>query len=104
MAEDLEKLPAGWRREKSRATPSNDHSDTATHIEPAKFESRSDAKYWCVIKYPGSPIKEISTGQRERRSRAMPRKGLCAEGVLAQPKSKTPPEFGRGSLEGVGGR
>ena len=30
---------------------------TGPDIEPAKFESRSDAKYWCVIKYPGSPIK-----------------------------------------------
>ena len=76
---------------------------TGPDIEPAKFESRSDAKYWCVIKYPGSPIKEIGADESERRSRAMPRTGLCAEGVLAQPKSKTPPSR-TGFSEGVGGR
>ena len=36
---------------------------TGPDIEPAKFESRSDAKYWCVIKYPGSPIKEIGADE-----------------------------------------
>jgi hypothetical protein len=32
---------------------------TGPDIEPAKFKSRREAKDWCTIKYPGSPIKEI---------------------------------------------
>jgi hypothetical protein len=46
---------------------------TGPDIEPAKFESRREAKDWCVIKYPGSPIKEIGADGSERRSGAMPR-------------------------------
>jgi hypothetical protein len=48
---------------------------TGPDIEPAKFESRREAKDWCVIKYPGSPIKEIGADATKRLTRAMPRKG-----------------------------
>jgi hypothetical protein len=71
----------------------DDFIATGPDIEPAKFKSRRDAKDWCAQHYPGSPIYEIGADSSRRKSRAMPRKGLCAEGsslmrrrVLAQPK------------------
>ena len=53
---------------------------TGPDIEPAKFESRSDAKYWCVIKYPARPSKRSArTSQSVEaepcRGRALRRRG-----------------------------
>ena len=65
---------------------------TGPDIEPAKFESRSDAKYWCVISTPARPSRD-RRGRVRAWKRNLPRKFFFLEGVLAQPKSKTPPGF-----------
>jgi hypothetical protein len=32
---------------------------TGPDIEPKKFKTRREAKDWCKVHYPGSPIREI---------------------------------------------
>jgi hypothetical protein len=32
---------------------------TGPDIEPKKFKTRREARDWCTVHYPGSPIREI---------------------------------------------
>ena len=64
-------------------------------IEARKFESRREAKDWCVRLYPGSPIYEIGADSSKRRSRAMPLKGPLRRRGPRTPKIKTPAESDR---------
>jgi hypothetical protein len=39
---------------------------TGPDIEPMRFESRREAKNWCLAHHPGSPIKEVFRRPKER--------------------------------------
>ena len=45
-----------------------------TLISPARFKSRREAKDWCLMHYPGSPIREVGADGSERESGSRPRK------------------------------
>ncbi len=61
---------------------SNHFVVTGPDMAPAEFESRREAKDWCVTPYPGSPIHEIGVDSSMRLTRARPRKGpLRRKGV-----------------------
>ena len=62
-------------------------------IEARKFESRREAKDWCVRLYPGSPIYEIGADSSKRKTRAMARKGS------SHSQNQNPRRVGRGSLK-----
>ena len=66
---------------------------TGKDIEARKFESRREAKDWCVTHYPGSPIYEIGADSSKRITRAMPRKGLLRRRGPRTTKIKEPAEL-----------
>ena len=39
----------------------------APDIAPARFKSRREAKDWCLVHYPGSPIREVGADGSTRR-------------------------------------
>ena len=41
---------------------------TGPDIEAEKFKTRREAKDWCKVHYPGSPIREIVRRKRRRTS------------------------------------
>ena len=66
---------------------------TGKDIEARKFESRREAKDWCVTHYSGSPIYEIGADSSKRITRAMPRKGLLRRRGPRTTKIKEPAEL-----------
>ena len=74
---------------------------TGKDIEARKFESRREAKDWCVTHYSGSPIYEIGADSSKRITRAMPRKGPLRRRGPRTAKIKEPAESG-GISEGRG--
>ena len=46
---------------------------TGPDIEPMKFKSRPEARDWCKVHYPGSPITEIGPPGGKR---APPKRGV----------------------------
>jgi hypothetical protein len=42
---------------------------TGPDIEPKKFKTRREAKDWCKVHYPGSPIREIVPLRKRPRRR-----------------------------------
>ena len=66
---------------------------TGKDIEARKFESRREAKDWCVTHYPGSPIYEIGADSSKRITRAMPRKGPLRRRGPRTTKIKEPAEL-----------
>ena len=75
---------------------------TGPDIEPAKFESRSDAKYWCVIKYPGSPIKEIGADESSVEAEPCRGRAFAPKGSSHSQNQKLR-RVGRGSLKAWAG-
>jgi hypothetical protein len=67
---------------------------TGPDIAPAKFESRREAKDWCVAHYPSSPIHEIGADSSKRITRAMPRNEPLPRTELRTAKIKNPAEPG----------
>jgi hypothetical protein len=39
---------------------------TGPDIEPVRFETRAQARYWCYVHFRGSPIREVGIGSRKK--------------------------------------
>jgi hypothetical protein len=64
---------------------------TGPDIEPKKFKTRREARDWCTVHYPGSPIREIvppSQAPDRRRNGKRQRVNRAAKATITRPSRR----------------
>jgi hypothetical protein len=71
---------------------------TSPDVEPKKFKTRREAREWCTVHYPGSPIREIvplrkrpTGGERQAAADEQGRQGDSCATMPASAGRMTPP-------------